>query len=90
MEIEEGTILLDGIDVSRVNLNLLRGKITMIPQDPTLFAGPLRYSLDPAGGYPDTKLWDTLGTWWPCIFFWFLIHMLLKALSLSCFSTLFF
>jgi ABC-type multidrug transport system fused ATPase/permease subunit len=61
MEIEDGSIELDGINISRVDLAQLRGKITMIPQDPTLFAGPLRYSLDPAGDYSDEKLWDALG-----------------------------
>ena len=32
----------------------------MIPQDPTLFAGPLRYSLDPAGNFADAVLWNAL------------------------------
>ena len=32
----------------------------MIPQDPTLFAGPLRYSLDPGKLYTDEQIWDAL------------------------------
>lgn len=43
MEVEGGTIEIDGVDIARVRLADLRSKITMIPQDPTLFAGPLRY-----------------------------------------------
>ena len=42
-----GFIEIDSLDISKVELSTLRKKITMIPQDPTLFAGPLRYSLDP-------------------------------------------
>ena len=34
--------------------------ITIIPQDPVLFAGPLRYSLDPAGRYAEEQLWAAL------------------------------
>jgi ABC-type multidrug transport system fused ATPase/permease subunit len=43
MEVEGGKIEIDGVDIARVRLADLRSKITMIPQDPTLFAGPLRY-----------------------------------------------
>jgi ABC-type multidrug transport system fused ATPase/permease subunit len=60
MEVEDGKIEIDGLDISRVELPTLRRKITMIPQDPTLFAGPLRYSLDPAGDYSDEHLWGAL------------------------------
>ena len=42
-----GAILIDSLNIGNIELSLLRKKITMIPQDPTLFAGPLRYSLDP-------------------------------------------
>ena len=43
MEVASGTIQIDGINIAQVRLRDLRSKITMIPQDPTLFAGPLRY-----------------------------------------------
>jgi ABC-type multidrug transport system fused ATPase/permease subunit len=61
MEVEDGKIEIDGLDISRVQLATLRSKITMIPQDPILFAGPLRYSLDPCGTtYSDEQLWGAL------------------------------
>ena len=60
METSQGSILIDDIDVSKVELPTLRKRITMIPQDPTLFAGPLRYSLDPGNLYSDDQLWNAL------------------------------
>ena len=61
MEIsKEGTIQIDGHDIAHVALSTLRQKITMVPQDPILFAGPLRYSLDPANKYTDAQLWQAL------------------------------
>jgi len=60
IEIAEGSIKIDGLDISNIELASLRSKITMIPQDPTLFAGPLRYSLDPANNYSDDQLWQAL------------------------------
>jgi len=60
MEVEAGKIEIDGVDIARVPLPVLRAKITMIPQDPTLFAGALRYSLDPSGTVSSEKLWAAL------------------------------
>jgi len=34
LEIESGTIDIDGVDISKINLNELRKKITVILQDP--------------------------------------------------------
>jgi len=47
VEILSGKITIDGVDISKVNLNHLRSRITVIPQDPVLFKGTLRYNLDP-------------------------------------------
>jgi len=47
VELDGGKIEIDGQDISRVNLKILRDSITMIPQDPTLFTGSLRFNLDP-------------------------------------------
>ena len=60
MEVDNGCIEIDGQDISQVELATLRKNITMIPQDPILFAGPLRYSLDPANAYTDDQLWHVL------------------------------
>lgn len=56
LEVESGVIEIDGVDISSLDLNLLRGKVTMIPQDPCLFTGSLRFNLDPFDRHPDERL----------------------------------
>jgi len=47
VEIEQGKILIDGKSITDHSLEQLREKITIIPQDPTLFTGTLRFNIDP-------------------------------------------
>ncbi|KAJ1725861.1 hypothetical protein LPJ61_005606, partial [Coemansia biformis] len=42
-----GQILLDGRDISRYGLYDVRSRLSIIPQDPVLFAGTVRENLDP-------------------------------------------
>lgn len=42
LAIVEGDILVDGINTASVNLDMLRSRISIIPQEPTLFSGTLR------------------------------------------------
>ncbi|TRY63252.1 hypothetical protein TCAL_05777 [Tigriopus californicus] len=56
----EGKILLDGIDITEKGLHDLRGQITIIPQDPILFSGSLRFNLDPLEQHSDQELWSAL------------------------------
>jgi len=56
LESLEGKILIDDMDISQIELNSLRKKITFIPQESCLFAGNLRYNLDPLNIYSDIEI----------------------------------
>ncbi|XP_019449728.1 PREDICTED: ABC transporter C family member 10-like [Lupinus angustifolius] len=56
-----GKIVVDGIDISSIGLHDLRSHFGVIPQDPTLFNGTVRYNLDPLSQYSDQEIWEVLG-----------------------------
>ncbi|KAA6400152.1 MAG: ABC transporter: Multidrug resistance-associated protein, ATP binding protein, partial [Streblomastix strix] len=60
-EPNKGRVLIDGIDISKVKLSRLRRSIAIIPQDPTLFTGTLRYNLDIGKKCNDDQIWEVLG-----------------------------
>uniref|UniRef100_A0A674F6B8 ATP-binding cassette sub-family C member 10 n=1 Tax=Salmo trutta TaxID=8032 RepID=A0A674F6B8_SALTR len=60
VELNQGQILLDGVDTSQVGLAQLRSKLAIIPQDPFLFSGTVRENLDPCGHHPDSRLLEAL------------------------------
>ena len=56
----EGEILIDGIDTKRVDLHDLRSRISIIPQEPILFYGSLRFNLDPFEEFGDDAIWSAV------------------------------
>ncbi|EDV54484.1 probable multidrug resistance-associated protein lethal(2)03659 [Drosophila erecta] len=56
----DGSLVIDSTDIAGIGLHDLRSKISIIPQEPVLFSGTLRYNLDPFEQYADEKLWEAL------------------------------
>jgi len=56
----EGSITIDGINTLDMHLSTIRSALTIIPQEPTLFTGSVRYNIDPVGQYSDEEIWSAL------------------------------
>jgi ABC-type multidrug transport system fused ATPase/permease subunit len=56
LEPVEGNINIDDIDITTIGLKKLRSNITIIPQDPAIFSGTLRYNIDPLNLVTDDEI----------------------------------
>ena len=57
---EVAPIKLDGEDIALVPLDRLHHVMAIVPQEPLLFAGPVRENLDPFGEHSEEALWLAL------------------------------
>jgi len=60
VETTSGSIIIDGVDISKMKLHDLRSSLGIIPQDPFIFSGSIRMNLDPYEEFTDQELWDAL------------------------------
>ena len=60
LEPEQGKIVIDGVDISKIGLNSLRRGLAIIPQEPTLFAGNLKTNLDMFDESSDIDIYESL------------------------------
>ncbi|ESW18595.1 hypothetical protein PHAVU_006G053900 [Phaseolus vulgaris] len=55
-----GRVMIDGINISSIGIYDLRSRLSIIPQDPTMFEGTVRSNLDPLEEYTDEQIWEAL------------------------------
>jgi ABC-type multidrug transport system fused ATPase/permease subunit len=60
VEADEGSVTIDGIDISSIGVHDLRSSISIIPQDPVLFIGTIRFNLDPFEAHSTDEVWEAL------------------------------
>jgi len=55
-----GSYVIDGVDTSSIPLFSLRHRISVVPQEPVLMSGSLRYNLDPFHQHKEQELKNAL------------------------------
>ena len=60
IEPNEGTIIIDDIDIQKIGLDLLRQNLTYIPQEPILMEGTLKFNIDPFNLYDNGRIVEIL------------------------------
>ncbi|XP_069753249.1 ATP-binding cassette sub-family C member 5 isoform X10 [Narcine bancroftii] len=60
VELSGGSIIIDGVNITEMGLADLRSKLSIIPQEPVLFTGTVRFNLDPFQQFSEEQVWDAL------------------------------
>ncbi|KAI0087237.1 multidrug resistance-associated ABC transporter [Irpex rosettiformis] len=64
VELQGGSISIDGHNIAEIGLETLRSRLALVPQDSTLFLGTLRENLDPQATKTDAELIESLKRAW--------------------------
>lgn len=56
----EGRVVIDGVDLATLDIQAARRSMAVISQNPILFSGTLKHSLDPFSHFTDEQIWDAL------------------------------
>jgi len=59
-----GQVLIDGINITLIGVHDLPSRLSIIPQEPTMFEGTVRTNLDPLEEYTDEQIWQVC---WVCL-----------------------
>jgi ABC-type multidrug transport system fused ATPase/permease subunit len=60
VELSDGEIVIDGLNISKMGLSDLRSRIAIIPQEPILFVGTIRENIDLFNKNSDEEVWRAL------------------------------
>ena len=60
IEPKMGKILIDGEDIKNINLEYLRDKLSIVPQDPFLIESTVRDNIDPLNIYSDEEILEIM------------------------------
>lgn len=66
IDLSEGHIVIDGIDIATMSPNDIRSRINVVPQEPFFLPGSIRFSLDLHGRHADNTIEDAIrkvGLW---------------------------
>ncbi|XP_044717068.1 ABC transporter domain-containing protein [Hirsutella rhossiliensis] len=60
LEMKEGSIVIDGVDLSTVPRNTVRARLNIVPQEPVFIPGTVRFNLDPRHESSDSEVVEAL------------------------------
>lgn len=69
LDLQHGSIWIDGVDIASVRRSLVRAKVLNVPQEPFVIPGTMRNNIDPLRTLPDdglvailkdVRLWDAI------------------------------
>ncbi|XP_055357966.1 LOW QUALITY PROTEIN: ATP-binding cassette sub-family C member 10-like [Paramacrobiotus metropolitanus] len=60
VEIEQGAVSIDGVNLATLPLEQLRSRLAIIPQTPNLFDASIRENIDPLHQHTDEEVWAAI------------------------------